>query len=73
MPKCPPESVTPKDTMQAGRQQDLIAFYSILHRLEMKIGGARTLADRGGRTGWPGRGFANKIKELTFQQIMSHH
>lgn len=46
----------PNDKIQAARQHDLVEFYSILDRLEKKIGGARKLADCGGRMGWPGRG-----------------
>ena len=41
----------------SGRQlQDLIRFYSILNQLEKAIGGARVLADCGGRMTWPARG-----------------
>ncbi len=46
----------PNDRMHAERQQDLIEFYSILDRLETRIGGARKLADCGGRMSWPNRG-----------------
>jgi hypothetical protein len=50
------ENAMPNDRMQAERQQDLIEFYSILDRLEARIGGARKLADCGGRMTWPHRG-----------------
>jgi hypothetical protein len=39
--------------MSDRRLQDLIRFYSILHKLEKTIGGARTLADCRGCMKWP--------------------
>jgi hypothetical protein len=42
--------------MANSRLQDLIRFYSILDCLEQAIGGARTLADCGGRMDGPKRG-----------------
>jgi hypothetical protein len=38
------------------RLDDLIRFYSILDRLELAIGGRRTLAASNGRMDWPQRG-----------------
>jgi hypothetical protein len=38
------------------RRDDLVRFYSILDRLETRIGGARRLADCSGRMDWPKRG-----------------
>jgi hypothetical protein len=42
--------------MDDGRRKDLIRFYSLLDSLENNIGGARKLADCGGRMQWPRRG-----------------
>jgi hypothetical protein len=42
--------------MTAARIDDLRAFYSILGRLEAKLGGPRTLAQCSGRLPWPQRG-----------------
>jgi hypothetical protein len=42
--------------MCVDRQADLVRFYSILGRLESRIGGARTLANSSGRMDWPRRG-----------------
>jgi hypothetical protein len=38
------------------RSEDLVRFYSILDKLEQRIGGQRTLADCSGRMPWPTRG-----------------
>ena len=38
------------------RLSDLVRFYSIVDRLEVKIGGARKLTDCSGRMSWPKRG-----------------
>lgn len=38
------------------RLSDLVRFYSIVDRLEVKIGGARKLTDCSGRMAWPKRG-----------------
>jgi hypothetical protein len=38
------------------RPSDLVRFYSIVDRLEAKIGGARKLMDCSGRMSWPKRG-----------------
>lgn len=38
------------------RLDDLVRFYSLLDRLEHKVGGARRLSECTGRMGWPKRG-----------------
>jgi hypothetical protein len=42
--------------MSSQRVEDLVRFYSVLDALEVKIGGARTLAGCRGRMDWPARG-----------------
>lgn len=42
--------------MQTERREHLIRFYSILDRLDHKLGGAHTLAGCSGRMIWPQRG-----------------
>src|SRR5215470_17579987 len=42
--------------MDTERRADLIRFYSILHDLEITIGGARKLAECSGRMDWADRG-----------------
>ncbi|MEW6133591.1 MAG: hypothetical protein AB1591_10580 [Pseudomonadota bacterium] len=38
------------------RLDDLVRFYDLLGRLELKLGGPKWLAECHGRMGWPGRG-----------------
>jgi hypothetical protein len=42
--------------MDTQRCEDLVRFYSLLDRLNDKIGGARRLADCSGKMNWPQRG-----------------
>ena len=39
-----------------GRHHDLMRFYQLIDRLEVRCGGKRTLNDCSGLTGWPLRG-----------------